>query len=308
MSGLALRVAALAGCAVLGALCGCAGLAPQDALRARPYVWASAGQVELLACRWVGVAPIGVALAPDARAEEERALEAALASLAGALPGVRFVRVREGAESIRVRFVDAPVARADGTQGTGRTIADCALAAPGARAALVAADVELARTTPPDWRGERRALSAEERTGALLHELGHALGVAGHAARGDDVLAASPEAARRVGRRALAGERIASPALAALYARASGEPLVRTPVEAWRTRDLERLAKLAAEHGLAGPYLRAGDVSGRIFWRDAAGREWGFLIPDLARVARDPGRLLLLPEAATRSALPRRAQ
>jgi hypothetical protein len=291
--------------ALLVAVSGCAALAPRDALRERPYVWASAGQVELLTCRWAGAAPIGVALAPGASAAEERALDAALASLGGVGPGVRFLRVGGGAGSIRVRFVDAPVARPDGTPGTGRSIADCRLDAAEGSAALVAAEIELARTTPPDWRGQARALSAEELTGALLHELAHALGVAGHAARGDALLSASPEAWLRVGRRALAGEKSVSPALAALYARPSGARLVRASVEAWRTRDLDRMGKLAAAHALDGPYLRAGDVAGRIFWRDGAGREWGFLLPDLAALARDPTRLLALPEAATRNALPR---
>jgi hypothetical protein len=274
-------------------------------LRERPYVWASAGRVELLTCRFTGDAPIGVALAPGASAAEERALAAALASLTGVGPGVRFVRVGEGAASIRVRFVDAPVARADGTPGTGLTRADCRLSAPGARAALVAAEIELARSTPPDWRGRTRALSAEERAGALLHELAHALGVAGHAARGDALLSTEPESARRAGRRALAGERSVSPALAALYARPSGEILAQQAVERWRTQELDRLSALAAARALDGPYLRAGDASGRIFWRDAAGREWGFLVSDLARLSRAPGSLLLLPDAATRNALPR---
>lgn len=293
--------------ALLAAVSGCAALAPGDALRARPYVWAAAGQVELLTCRFTGDAPIGVWLAPDASAGEARVLDAVLASLTGVGPGVRFLRVGEGAASIRMRFVAAPVARADGTPGTGRTIADCRLGASGARAALVAAEIELARTTPPDWRGEPRALAPEELAGALLHELGHALGVAGHAARGDALLDAAPEAARRLGRRALTGEKTASPTLAALYARPSGELLARLPVDPRRTRELDRMARLAASHALDGPYLRSGDVSGRIFWRDASGRrEWGFFVADLAAVARDPARLLLLPEAATRGALPAR--
>jgi hypothetical protein len=291
--------------ALLVAVSGCAALAPRDALRERPYVWASAGQVELLSCRWAGAAPIGVALAPGASVTEERALDTALASLTDVGPGVRFLRVGEGAGSIRVRFVDAPVARADGSRGTGRSIADCRLDVADGSAALVAAEIELARTTPADWRGQARALSPEELTGALLHELAHALGVAGHAASGDELLSASPEALLRVGRRALAGEKSVSPALAALYARPSGERLARASVEAWRTRDLDRLAKLAAAHALDGPYLRAGEVAGRIFWRDGAGREWGFLLPELAALARAPTRLLALPEAATRNALPR---
>jgi hypothetical protein len=294
-----------AGLALALAAAACAAPAPRDALRARPYVFATGGEVELLACRFTEDAPLGVWLAPGASASEAHVLDAALASLEGVAPGVRFLRTGEGAASLRIRFVDAPVARADGTLGAGRTIADCRLGAPGARAALVVAELEIARTTPPGWRGGPRPLAAEELAGALLHELAHALGAAGHAPRGDPLLDAAPEAARRLGRRALAGEKTASPTLAALYARPPGDVLARAPVDPRRTRELDRFARLAAANGLDGPYLRAGDVSGRIFWRDGAGREWGFLVTDLAALARDPARLLLLPEAATRAALPR---
>jgi hypothetical protein len=139
-----------------------------------------------------------------------------------------------------------------------------------------------------------------------VHELGHALGVAGHAPDPADALSASPEAARRAGARALAGEPVASPALAALYARAPGELLASARTEEWRTAELDRLARLARANELDGPYLRAADAAGRIFWRDARGREWGFLVAGLAQLARDPAQLLLLPEASTRGALPRR--
>jgi hypothetical protein len=293
-----------AAAAALALACATAG-APERAWRERPYVWASEGRIELLACRWALDAPIGVALVGAAAREEEHALDAALRSLAAALPGLRLARAPAGAAAIRVSFEDAPVARADGTLGTGRTVADCRLGAGGAGAALVAASVTVSRRAPPDWRGRERVLSAEERAGTLVHELGHALGVAGHATAADDALAASPEAARRAGARALAGEAVASAALAGLYARALGEPLARAQAEAWRTAELDRLARLAEASGLDGPYLRAADATGRIFWRDAHGREWGFLVAGLAQLARDPTQLLLLPEASTRGALPR---
>ena len=290
---------------VLGAL-SCAGVAmPERAWRERPYVWASEGRVELLSCRWTLDAPIGVALGGAPTPEEEHALDAALRAWEAALPGLRLPRAPAGAASIRVRFVEAPVPRADGTLGTGRTVADCRLAAAGAHAALVAASVEIARRTPPDWRGGERALSPEERAGALVHELGHALGVPGHAPGASDPLGAAPEAARRAGARALAGESLDSPALAALYARPPGDVLASARLDASRTAELDRLAKLASANGLDGPYLRAGDTVGRIFWRDERGREWGFLVADLARLAREPTQLLVLPEANARGALPR---
>jgi hypothetical protein len=281
--------------------------APERAWRERPYVWAHEGRVELLSCRWTLDAPIGVSVNGNATPEEEHALDAALRAWEATLPGLRLPRAGAGSASIRVSFLDAPVQRADGTLGTGRTVADCRLDAAGARAALVAASVEISRRTPPDWRGRERALSPEERTGALVHELGHALGVAGHAEAADDPLRAGPEAARRAGARALAGEPLASPSLAGLYARAPGELLASAQVEEWRTVEVDRLATLARAHELDGPYLRAGDAVGRIFWRDEHGREWGFLVAGLAQLARHPTQLLLLPEASTRGALPRRS-
>lgn len=280
--------------------------APERAWRERPYVWAHEGRVELLSCRWTLDAPIGVALAGSATPEEEHALDAALRAWEVTLPGLRLPRAGVGSASIRVSFLDAPLPRADGTLGSGRTVADCRLDASGARAALVAASIEISRRTPPDWRGRERALSPEERTGALVHELGHALGVAGHAEAMDDPLCAEHEAARRAGARALAGEPLPSPSLAALYAQAPGAPLASAQVEEWRTVEVDRLAALARAHRLDGPYLRAGDAVGRIFWRDERGREWGFLVAGLAQLARDPTQLLLLPEASTRGALPRR--
>jgi hypothetical protein len=281
--------------------------APERAFVERPYVWAHEGRVELSSCRWLLDAPIGVALASGALPEEEHAFKRVLEALRAVLPGLRLLPVPAGAAQISVRFLDAPLTRSDGTLGSGRSVVDCRLGVPGARAAVVAAQVEIARRAPPDWRGRERSLTLEERSGALLHELAHALGAPGHAAGGDDLLASTAEAARRAGARALAGEPLASPALTALYARPSGELLQSGAVEAWRTFELDRLAKLAAAQPLDGPFLRAGDAAGRIFWRDARGREWGFLVVGLAELAQDPSQLLLVPEANTRNALPRRA-
>jgi hypothetical protein len=279
---------------------------PDRAFRERPYVWASEGQVELLSCRWTLDAPVGVMLRGESTAEEEYALEVALRAWQEMLPGLRLTRVGPGAGSISVRFVDAPVAGADGRHGTGRTVADCRLDVLGARAALVAAKVEIARRGPPDARGREPVLSDVERTGVLLHELGHALGVAGHAADPDDPLCAAPAALRRAGERALAGAPLRSPSVQALYARPSGALLAQEAVAPERTRELDRLARLARAHALDGPYLRAGGDAGRIFWRNAQGREWGFLVAKLARLSARPDALLLVPEANTRSALPRR--
>lgn len=279
--------------------------APERAFRDRPYVWPHDAGVELSSCRWLLDAPIGVALVGKPSPEEEGAFHVALEALAGVLPGLRLPPVPSGAASISVEFVDARLARSDGTPASGRSIVDCRLDVSGVRAALVAARVEIARLRPPDFRGRERALTQEERTGTLLHELAHALGAPGHSADGNDLLADGSAAARRAGARALAGEPVASPSLAALYARPPGELLRSAPVDAWRTNELDRFARLAAEQRLDGPFLRAGEAAGRVFWQDARGREWGFLVVGLAQLAADPGRLLLLPEGSTRDALSR---
>src|SRR5262249_59709244 len=127
-----------------------------------------------------------------------------------------------------------------------------------------------------------------EPTGAVVHELGHALGVTGHASATDDPLAAGAGAARRAGARALAGEPIASATVAALYAQPPGAVFAHTTLDEWRTAELDRFVRLAHADGFDGPFLRAGDAVGRIFWRDAHGRELGFRVPDLARRVRDP--------------------
>jgi hypothetical protein len=300
------RRTALAPLALASIAFGCASGGPEQAFRERPYVWAYQGRVELSSCRWLLEQPIGVRLAGPASDEERHAFALALGALPTVLPGLRLVEAPAGAASISVRFVDGPVPRPDGTRGSGRAIVDCRLDVGGARAALVAAQVEVARVGALGFRGRERLLTPEERLGVLLHELGHALGAPGHSADGSDLLAGGDASQRRAGARALAREPLASPTLVALYAHAPGEVLRSADVDAWRTFELDRLARLAAEHRLDGPYLRASEGAGRVFWRDAAGNEWGFLVADLARLAEHPGELLLLPEASTRGALPRR--
>jgi len=294
---LALALLAL-GCALFGS--------PERAFRTRPYVWASEGRIELSSCRWLLTEPIGVALAADASPEEEHILALVLAAYEQALPGLRFLRVPGGAAAISVHFLAAAVKEASGALGSGRSVVDCRLGVAGARAALVAAKLEIARRAPPDWRGRESGLTPEERAGTLAHELAHALGAPGHATDRDDPLVDAPEALRRTGARVLAGQPIASATLTALYARPPGELLQSAAVEEWRTAELDRLRRLASQHQLDGPYLRAGDAVGRIFWRDPRGREWGFLVAGLDELAEDPSQLLLLPEANTRNALPRR--
>ncbi len=268
-----------------------------------PYLWPRDGVLNFLSCRWSVATPIGVAVS-GATPDEAAALERALRAWGQAGLGVRFSRAPWEEASVRVAFVDDPVPRADGSLGQGRSIADCLLAPQDLpRSGLVLVRVTLARHKPPDLLSRTRELSESERMGALLHELGHALGFQGHV-RGDDPLSREPERVRRWGERVLAGEPLASGALAALYATA--EPvgvLAQRPLAAARTHFVDRLARLAASEPTHGPFLRVGDGAARVFWRDARGREYGVQIHQPTRLARRPEALVLLPERATRDAL-----
>ncbi|NNL85757.1 MAG: hypothetical protein HKP27_08900 [Myxococcales bacterium] len=148
-------------------------------------------------------------------------------------------------------------------------------------------------------------MSAEEFAGAAVHEIGHALGFQGHTTRRGAVMSRDLSVTRRLGARIVAGDSFGAPELVALYAVPSGHVLREVPVEAWRTDLIDRMDGLADEAGLTGPFSRVGDAAARIFWRDAKGLEYGFQIPELPQLLRDPTRLLVLPEARARAALPR---
>jgi hypothetical protein len=293
--------AALAAAACLSACATPAGIPELAGLA--PFVWPRAGQLSLITCRWEPALPIGVRLEGATR-EEQTAAESALRAIAGAGLGLRFLAAPAEHAQLTIAFADGPLERASGSPAAGRTIADCALQADG-RAELAAARIEIARQVPTA-RGALRSPEREELLGTLVHELGHALGWSGHARRGDPLLDAAPEAARRAGAALLAGTPLDSPGLRALYARPSGEALLRAPVTAAQTQLVDRLARLAAENALAGPYLRSGDVAARVFWRDPRTRlEYGLQILEPAKLLRDPRSLRVAPEARARRALPR---
>ena len=273
---------------------------------ATPFLWPHDGELTLFWCRWRTELPIPVSLPADASVDERRALEAALHAWEGAGLGVRFVEAPSGAASLAVSLEDAAPA-GDPAAGAATT-ADCRLrpgedAPAGAIAAeLVHARVRIARRAPPDPRGRDRALATDELAGVALHELGHALGISGHLTR-DSVMVRERDAVVRQGRRALAGKTLDEPTFRALYALPSGFVRRRASVSPFRTGPADRIARLAARRGLAGPFARVGDDAARLFWVVPGGLELGVEAPDPARLAREPDRLALVTEAAARRAL-----
>ena len=59
-----------------------------------------------------------------------------------------------------------------------------------------------------DMTNQVREASAEEWVGALMHELAHALGFAGHAGAGDSILVRDETRIRALGRLALRGDAV----------------------------------------------------------------------------------------------------
>lgn len=280
--------------------------------RVHPYVMPAQGAVTLFLCRWRTAAPITVSLPSDARPEELRLIRQALRAWEEAGLSVRFVPSPGPRPEIVIEILDEAVPTARGP-GSGNTIADCLLEDPSELAApkerlsaeLYFASVRVARRTPPDARGVARALTDAELTGALVHELGHALGWQGHLRRGASAMRADVEALRILGQRVLDGEPLGDAALGALYALPSGVVLARAPADRWRTDLVDRMSRVAGAHGMQGPFVRVGDAAARIFWLDAGGAQYGLQLINLDEILRDPSRAVVVPEARVRRVLPR---
>ncbi|HEY8120164.1 MAG TPA: hypothetical protein VII78_02510 [Myxococcota bacterium] len=285
--------------AALAAACSANG----PALRARepagpiPFVWPRDGVVTLMTCRFETALPIGVAL-ENATREEETAADAVLRAWEGAGLGVRFLRAPREAAQLAIAFRDEPL------PASGRALADCALRAGAAE--LAAVRVEIARDAA-DGRDGSRALTREELLGLLAREIGRALGFSGAARAGDPLHVGTLADAARVGAAIRAGERLASPALSALYAQPSGSVIARGAARSpLVTRPVDRLAALALANGLAGPFLRTGGEAGRVFWRElGSGAEYGAQIVSPAALVQAPGSVAVALEARARRALPR---
>jgi hypothetical protein len=276
-----------------------------------PYLWLERGELSWFTCRFDTALPVPVGVREGASADEDAALEAALGAVERSALGVRFARVPPHEASILVEFVEGPAISASGAAAA-NTIADCRVrAAPLAAraavldAALASASIVFGRSGVEDARGRVRPLTPEERTGALLHELGHALGFQGHVRRREGVMGNGLEGRRSAGRAALGGRALDDPALAALYALPSGTVLARASVAPARTQLVDRMARVAERESLAGPFARVGDAVARVFWRDARGVEYGLQVGDVQAVLRDPGGVVVLPESRTRRVLPR---
>jgi hypothetical protein len=250
------------------------------------------GRLTLFLCRWPAGEEIPVAFSAPASAAQRDALAWALLAWERAGLGVRFA-ARDAAApgGIRVRVRD------DWITSQADTVAECAIGrapaaadreVPGAR--VVRASIHVAQGDP------HLRLT-------LLHELGHALGFQGHAPGGRTVMLARESEVLARARRVEAGAPLDDAALRALYALPSGAIVAARELPPGRTALADRLAALARERGLAGPWLRAGDHSGLLGFSDAAGRRFAVRIEGSRRALADPAALRLAPASRAAEAL-----
>lgn len=258
---------------------------------ATPYALPVSGELIWFLCRFDAAEPIRVSLPDDASQDERERLLLALRSWEEAL-GIRFAE-RTPAQ-ITIAFAPDDAAFAASTEAECRVERAAEGASAGERlpARLAYAKVEL-RRAGLDMRNHRIALDEAEQLGAVLHELGHALGFQGHAKHGDTVMVRSVDAVRAVGRRVLAGEAFRDETLAALYRVDSGVVVARMGLPDGRSEAVDRLAALAAREGDGSLLVRTGDRTGRVAFVDASGATVRVFLRNLPASLRDPRRLEL---------------
>jgi hypothetical protein len=280
-------------------------ISPHRLRDATPYLLPAGGSIAFFLCRWPTDAPISVSLPPDASEEERRGLESVMRAWEGAGLGVRFATGAPPGAGIEVRFID-PEEGATATSHAANTIADCAVepeAVEDREASVLPARLVFASIFM--WRGGFDMLgrpvphSQAEFIGSALHEFGHALGFQGHAHLGRSIMVKEHDVVRRAGERLLAGKAFGDHTLRALYAVPSGTVIKRVPVAAHRTERVDRMTRIARDRGFTGPFVRVGDLDGRIAWRDRVGTDCALRIFDVRTVLRSPETLWVRTTAAT---------
>jgi hypothetical protein len=280
------------------------------------------GQLSLVACRFAPGSRLRVRAGGPGWVED--AGGAALAAFAGQLDalGLRFERVHEGPAEIEI---DAQIGlEAEGPVGLGDTLVECdieaaeaplaedrardphadARASQAASRGVVAHAVIRMRRSGLDAAGRLRRASDHEWQGALLHELGHALGHSGHTASGRSLLVRDESRLTRIARDLARGEPLRDPNLAALYTLDPGQVLGERALTPGSAKWVERVRRLDAARRTAGNarvalLASAGDREARISFRYADGGRLDLRLPLWAERLRAGAAILAWPDAAT---------
>jgi hypothetical protein len=133
----------------------------------------------------------------------------------------------------------------------------------------------LLRRENVSWSGGTSPMSDDEFLGAVLHEIGHALGLSGHISDPiigrRSIMSADRDHVKRVARQVAKGEALREPTLEALYLVPIGSNVGRVGFDPDLRIALDGLAILARRDGWAGPFGRAGNDSAEVFWRTPEG-------------------------------------
>ena len=240
-----------------------------------PYPAIVDGQVAMVTCRFVAEGrPIPIAVSGEGWPATwgERALEAVDA----AVSAVEFDRRSLPLDSPGIHIRSLAAAGGTGPAGLADTRAECDVGAEPSgetdvRGRLVHAEVRIRRRVLGTWALERAA-TAEGWVGAMLHELGHALGFQGHAAVGDSLVQLEQSRLRALGRRVLAGGSVPAPNVRALYAVAPGTRLgVATLSASAEAVVAAAVREISARTSTSGPPIASrsvvGDRHARLAWR-----------------------------------------
>ena len=241
-------------------------------LSPQPFLFS--GHLLLFLCRWNTEHPIPVTLPTDASEAEMKMLRKVLDAWRQAGLGVRFIEEATPYSGLHFKLVK-PGDSGPVPEGAGDALADCRVDPDSKSKGRLNAELAYAsvylKSEDVDWRGQVKVMSWEERYGAALHEVGHALGFSSHVATGKSIMNVSPEVARRAGEDLLAGRWAGDRTLKALYSLPNGFIVGRRDLQATTIRRISEFMNAAEAEGLRGPYTRVGDHGARLVYRDPRG-------------------------------------
>ena len=285
-----------------------------------PYPVPDSSGIDLVSCRWPSESPIRVRLnlSGDRLDWASRAIESlsrGMPSLDLEVEGRNLEKDFEGLPSRRIEIFERDVSGGDGPMGVGDTllICDVSMRTNASFGTPIRAEIQM-RSSVMNQIDERVVVSAEDWTGALMHELGHALGFQGHLRSGRSVLVRDQSHLRRIGRQVLAGEPWFDETLEALYRLEPGQLLGRRKLSSESLRWLNRIEQYRSHSAKAsdagsGPRASVGDRHGRLEWMLEGGVRLRLHFPFWSRQLQSRAPVVAFPGTDTRDALaPKRAR
>jgi hypothetical protein len=284
-------------------------MVPFPALAVGPGDGEASARVELVACRFAPGSALRVTTSGPGWSEELGAR--AFAALADPLAPLGLTLAPAAAPPAEIAIVAYEGLEADAPEGLGDTLVECDVsrAGPGegVRGAVERAEIRMRRSGYDEAGRLQRAEDAAW-VGALLHELGHALGFSGHVATGRSLLVRDQGILRTLGREVLRGDPLVDPTLAALYRLAPGQSLGERQLSAPGRKWTEAILALDRRRTAAGNarvalVASAGDREARLAFQYADGSRLVLRFPRWAEAIQDGGAVLAVPDRASLEAI-----